>query len=152
MYQFPVSSIIISKLTSSATSLKTFFVSMNIFSCSTLSISVTWVAWLTLFLLGGPFGPEWPKTVWHFHNFMTRVTKIPHFVWSVSVWSHWSVFWKKKYEISKNWKTKIYRSDIKGSPFGKKSKKFQKIVFFQKFLFFELVSEFYMFLAFFWAI
>ena len=29
---------------------------------------------------GGPFGPEQPKTVWHFHSFMTGVTKIHDFV------------------------------------------------------------------------
>ena len=30
---------------------------------------------------GGPFGPEQPKTVWHFHNFMAGVTKIHDFVY-----------------------------------------------------------------------
>ena len=30
---------------------------------------------------GGPFGPEQPKTVWHFHSFMTGVTKIHDFVY-----------------------------------------------------------------------
>ena len=35
------------------------------------------------------------------------------------------------------------------TPKGQKLKKFQKIGFFQEFLFFQLESEFYMFLAFF---
>ena len=30
---------------------------------------------------GGPFGPEQPKTVWHFHSFMAGVTKIHDFVY-----------------------------------------------------------------------
>ena len=30
---------------------------------------------------GGPFGPQRPKTVWHFHSFMARVTKIHDFVY-----------------------------------------------------------------------
>ena len=34
---------------------------------------------LTVFLLGGPFGLGRPKTVWHFHSFMTGVTKIHDF-------------------------------------------------------------------------
>ena len=59
--------------------------------------------------------------------------------------------WKSLWKISKNWKKKIYCSDTKGTSLWKNKKKIQKIVFIQTFLFYQLVSEFYMFLAFFWA-
>ena len=91
---------------------------------------------------GGPFGPEQPKTVWHVHSFMAGVTKIHDFVFSVSFWSQWSYFWKKNYEILKNWKKKIYRFDTKNLKIW---------VFFQKIILFLLESEFYLFLAFFEA-
>ena len=45
---------------------------------------------------GGHFGPEQPKTVWHFHSFMTGVTKIHDFVcFSICLFPV-KLFWEKK--------------------------------------------------------
>ena len=52
---------------------------------------------------------------------------------SVSVWSQWSYFWKKSYEILKNWKKKNFTvSTPKGPPFGKKIQKSKNLGFFPK--------------------
>ena len=45
---------------------------------------------------GGPFGPEQPKTVWHFHSFMTGVTKIHDFVCFSICLVPVKLFWEKK--------------------------------------------------------
>ena len=36
---------------------------------------------------GGPFGPEQPKTVWHFHSFMVESPNFMTLFISVPVWS-----------------------------------------------------------------
>ena len=51
---------------------------------------------------GGPFGPEQPKTVWHFHSFMAGVTKIHDFVYFSICLVPVKLFLKKNYEILKN--------------------------------------------------
>ena len=45
---------------------------------------------------GGPFGPEQPKTVWHFHSFMAGVTKIYDFVYFSICLVPVKLFWEKK--------------------------------------------------------
>ena len=61
------------------------------------------------------------------------------------------MFEKRNMKFQRIEKRKFTVLTPKGPPFGKKFKKFQKIVFFQRFLFFQLKSEFYMFLALFCA-
>ena len=73
---------------------------------------------------GGPFGPEQLKTVWHFHSFMTRVTKIYDFVYFSICLVPVKLFWEKKlWNFEKLKKTILTFSTPKGPPFGKKSKK-----------------------------
>ena len=73
---------------------------------------------------GGPFGPEQPKTVWHFHSFMTGVTKIHDFVCFSICLVPVKLFWKKKlWNFEKLKKTILTILTPKGPPFGKKSKK-----------------------------
>ena len=45
---------------------------------------------------GGPFGPEQPKLVWHFHSFMTGVTKIHDFVCFSTCLVPVKLFWENK--------------------------------------------------------
>ena len=45
----------------------------------------------------------------------------------VPVWSHWSYFWKKNYEILRNWKNKIFRFNTKGAPNPKSGDSFSKV-------------------------
>ena len=45
---------------------------------------------------GGPFGPEQPITVWHFHSFMAGVTKIHDFVYFSICLVPVNLFWEKK--------------------------------------------------------
>ena len=100
---------------------------------------------------GGHFGPGRPKAVSHFHSFMTRVTKIHDFVYFSIPMVPVKPFLKKEiWNFKKLKKENLLFWHKRYLPL-KKSKKFQKIVFFQTFLFYQLVSEFYMFLAFFWA-
>ena len=51
---------------------------------------------------GGRFGPEKPETGWHFHSFMTGVTKIFDFAYFSTCLVPVNLFLKKKYEILKN--------------------------------------------------
>ena len=45
---------------------------------------------------GGRFGPEQPETGWHFHSFMTGVTKILDFVYFSICLVPVNLFLKKK--------------------------------------------------------
>ena len=108
---------------------------------------------LTLFLLGGPFGPKRPKTVWHFHSFMARVTKIHDFVYFSICLVPMKLFLKKElWNFEKLKKKNLPFRHQRVPPLEKKSKKLKIFVFFQKIILFLLESEFYMFLAFFWGI
>ena len=70
---------------------------------------------------GGPFGPEQPKTVWHFHSFMTGVTKIHDFVCFSICLVPVKLFWEKKlWNFEKLKKNILTFSTPKGPPFGKK--------------------------------
>ena len=51
---------------------------------------------------GGRFGPEQPETGWHFHSFMTGVTKIFDFAYFRTCLVPVNLLLKKKYEILKN--------------------------------------------------
>ena len=53
---------------------------------------------LTLFLLGGPFGPQQPKTVWTFHILMAVVTKVHDFVYFSTCLVPVKLFLKKNHE------------------------------------------------------
>ena len=87
---------------------------------------------LTLFLLGGALlGPNDLKQSGISTVLWLESPKFMTLFISVSVWSQWSYFWKKSYEILKNWKKKIYRFDTKG-PFGKKIQKSKNLGFFPK--------------------
>ena len=81
---------------------------------------------------GGRFGPEKPETGWHFHSFMTGVTKIFDFAYFSTCLVPVNLFLKKKYEILKNWKIEIYRFDTKGSPLWRKNLKNENFCFFSK--------------------
>ena len=79
---------------------------------------------LTLFLLGGALlGPNDLKQSGISTVLWLESPKFMTLFISVSVWSQWSYFWKKSYEILKNWKKKFYRFDTKGSPLWKKNPK-----------------------------
>ena len=82
---------------------------------------------------GGPFGPEQPKIVWHFHSFMTGVTKIHDFVCFSICLVPVKLFWEKKlWNFEKLKKTILTVSTPKGPPFGKKIKKIKFFVSFPK--------------------
>ena len=85
---------------------------------------------LTLFLLRGP---KQPKIVWHFHSFMTGVTKIHDFVCFSICLVPVKLFWEKKlWNFEKLKKTILTVSTPKGPPFGKKIKKIKFFVSFPK--------------------
>ena len=82
---------------------------------------------------GGPFGPEQPKTVWHFHSFMTGVTKIHDFVCFSICLVPVKLFWEKKFcNFDKLKKIILTVLTPKGPPFGKKIRKIEKIDFFKE--------------------
>ena len=82
---------------------------------------------------GGPFGPEQPKTVWHFHSFMAGVTKIHDFVYFSTCLVPVKLFLKKKLRnleklnkiFSLFWHQRVLS-------FGKKLKKIKIYYFFAK--------------------
>ena len=101
---------------------------------------------------GGPFGPQRPKTVWHFHSFMARVTKIHDFVYFSICLVPMKLFLKKElWNFEKLKKKNLPFRHQRVPPLEKKSKNLKIWVFFQKIILFLLESEFYMFLAFFWG-
>ena len=72
----------------------------------------------------GPFGPEQPKTVWHFHSFMAGVTKIYDFVYFSICLVPVKLFWEKKlWNFEKLKKKHFDRFDTKGSPLWEKKLK-----------------------------
>ena len=82
---------------------------------------------------GGHFGPGQPKAVFYFHSFMTRVTKIHDFVHlSIPLIPVKLILKKEVQNFKKNEKRKFTVLTPKGPPFGKKSRKIQKLVFFSK--------------------
>ena len=102
---------------------------------------------------GGPFGPEQPKTVWHFHSFMTGVAKIHDFVCFNICFAPVKLVWGKKlWNYKKLKKTILPFRHQRVPPLEKKSKKYFFLFLFWKIILFLLESEFYMFLAFFWGI
>ena len=82
---------------------------------------------------GGPFGPQRPKTVWHFHSFMARVTKIHDFVYFSICLVPMKLFLKKElWNFEKLKKKNFTVSTPKGPPFGKKIQKSKNLGFFPK--------------------
>ena len=89
---------------------------------------------LTLFLLGGALlGPNDLKQSGISTVLWLESPKFMTLFISVSVWSQWSYFWKKSYEILKNWKKKIlpFRHQ-RVPPLEKKSKNLKIWIFFPK--------------------
>ena len=78
---------------------------------------------------GGPFGPEQPKTVWHFHSFMAVVNKIHDFDYFSTCLVPVKLFCEKKF-----WNFEKLKKSILPiwHPFGKKSKKIIILFLFQK--------------------
>ena len=53
---------------------RTFILNLKVLKYFSLNV-------LTLFLWGGPFGRQQPKTVWHFYSFMAAVNKTHDYVY-----------------------------------------------------------------------
>ena len=95
---------------------------------------------------GGRFGPEQPETGWHFHSFMTGVTKILDFVYFSICLVPVNLFLKKKlwnFEKLKNRNLPFWHQRV--PPLEKKSKKLKFLFLFKKIIQFLLESKFYMF-------
>ena len=92
---------------------------------------------------GGRFGPEQPETGWHFHSFMTGVTKILDFVYFSICLVPVNLFLKKKlwnFEKLKNRNLPFWHQRV--PPLEKKLKKWKFLFLFQIIILFLFESEF----------